>query len=61
MKHGVAHANPVVVTVRSTAGFESSTPMEVVKAQVCGGHGDPTPPSGMLGPCAELLHTVSTN
>ena len=61
MKHGVAHPNPSVVTVRSAAGFGRSTPMEVVKAQVCGGHGDPTPPSGMLEPCAELLHTVSTN
>jgi hypothetical protein len=61
MKHGVTHSNPAVVTVRSAAGFERSTPMEVVKVQVCGGHGHPTPPSGMVEPCTEPLHTVSTN
>jgi len=42
IKHGVGLPNPAVVTVRSAAGFERSTPMEVVKAQVCGGDGHPT-------------------
>ena len=61
IKHGVALPSPAVITVRSAAGFERATPMEVVKAQVCDGDGHPTLPSGMLEPCAEPLHTIRTN
>jgi len=61
IKHGVALPNPAVVTVRSAAGFERPTPIDVVKVQVCVGDGHPTLPSGMLELCAEPLRTVSIN
>ena len=52
IKHDVVLPNPTEVTVRIDAGFERSAPMEVVKALLCRGDGHPTPPSGMLEPCA---------
>ena len=60
IKHGVSLPNPTVVTVRSAVGFERPMPTEVVKVQVCGDDGHPRLLSGMLEPCAESLHTVST-
>ena len=57
----MAIPNPAVVTVRSDTGFERAATMEVVRAQVCGCDGHPTSSTGMLEPCPESRHTVSTN